>query len=106
MREDEEKDITLTFAESSIQQIDVYRKMDLAAAVKSMESALDDYLKKATERVSLATLARRIKGWYERTPEIVYPLENLLSRSDQATGEWCDDDQRILFILSNRRQHP
>ncbi len=84
--EDEEKDITLTFAESSIHQIDVQRKTDLAAAIKAMESALDEYLKKATERVSLATLARRIKGWYERTPEIVYPLENLLSSSDPAIG--------------------
>ena len=62
------------------------RKMDLAAAVKGMESALDNYLKKATERVSLATLARRIKGWYERTPEIVYSLENLLSPSDPNMG--------------------
>ena len=76
--EGEEKDITLTFAESSIHQIDVQRKTDLAAAIKAMESALDKYLEKATGRVSLATLARRIKGWYERTPEIVYPLENLL----------------------------
>ena len=84
--EDEEKDITLTFAESSIHHIDVQRKTDLTAAIKAMELALDDYLKKATERVSLATLARRIKGWYERTPEIVYPLENLLSPSDPATG--------------------
>ena len=82
----EEKDITLTFAESSIHQIDVQRKTDLAAAIKAMESALDEYLEKATGRVSLATLARRIKGWYERTPEIVYPLENLLNQSDPVTG--------------------
>ena len=84
--EGEEKDITLMFAESSIHQIDVQRKTDLAAAVRAMESALDHYLKKATERVSLATLARRIKGWYEKTPEIVYPLENLLTPSDPATS--------------------
>ena len=84
--EGEEKDITLTFAESSIHQIDVQWKTDLAAAIKAMESALDNYLQKTSERVSLATLARRIKGWYERTPEIVYPLENLLSRSDPITG--------------------
>ena len=82
--EGEEKDITLTFAESSIQQIDMQRKTDLTAAVKAMESVWIIILKKAAERVSLATLARRIKGWYERTPEIVYPLENLLSPSDPA----------------------
>ncbi len=83
---EEEKDITLTFAESSIHQINVQRKTDLAAAIKAMESALDKYLEKATGRVSLATLARRIKGWYERTPEIVSPLENLLSQSDPTIG--------------------
>ena len=84
--EGEEKDITLMFAESSIHQIDMQRKTDLTAAVKAMESMLDNYLKKAAERVSLATLARRIKGWYEKTPEIVYPLENLLSPPDPATS--------------------
>ena len=45
------------------------RKTDLTAAVKAMESMLDHYLKKAAERVSLATLARRIKGWYEKRPK-------------------------------------
>ncbi len=85
-KESEEKDITLTFAESSIHQIDMQRKTDLAAAIKAMDLALDVYLKKATERVSLATLARRIKSWYERTPEIVYSLENLLSLSNQNMG--------------------
>ena len=67
----EEKDVTLTFAESSISQVDSERKTALNSAVKAMDSALEEYLKIATQRVSLATLARRLKSWYELMPVVV-----------------------------------
>ncbi len=85
-KEGEEKDITLTFAESSIRQVDSQRKNALTSAVKAMDSALESYLKTATQRVSLATLARRIKTWYAATPVIVYPLEKLLKTSSSETS--------------------
>lgn len=82
----EEKDVTLTFAESSIGQMDSERKTALTSAVKAMDSALEEYLKIATQRVSLATLARRLKNWYELTPVVVSSLEDLLKAPTPETG--------------------